>query len=130
MGVIGHIQVLLVPFSEPYCTITSTMPSVCLESSLLELWGNNGAYDVVTDREIGNLTQQNLLDKINSVNKSGIFLSPKLFSNFLGEISYDANGKIVGAKAMVIQWFTRANLTLAQLEAKPGKQRHLQFRYL
>jgi hypothetical protein len=96
------------------------MSSVCFESSLLELWGNNGAYDDVTEREIGNLTQQTLLDKINSVNKSGIFLSPKNFANFLGEISYDGNGKIVGAKAMVIQWLSRANLTLAQLEAKPG----------
>lgn len=63
--------------------------TVCLETSILELWGNNGAYDSVTDSEIASLTQQTLLDKINGVNKSGIFLGPKKFANFLGEISYD-----------------------------------------
>ena len=60
-----------------------------MESSILELFGNNGAYDDVTEREIYNLTQQTLLDKINGVNKSGIFLGPKSFSSFLGDISYD-----------------------------------------
>ena len=60
-----------------------------MESSILELFGNNGAYDDVTEREIFNLTQQALLDKINGVNKSGIFQGPKNFAGFLGDISYD-----------------------------------------
>ena len=76
-------------FSEPYCTSINSMPMVCMETSILELWGNNGVYDAVTDGDIASLTQQTLLDKINSVNKSGIFLGQKKFANFLGEISYD-----------------------------------------
>jgi hypothetical protein len=85
-------------YSEPYCTFTTQMPMVCLETSLLELWGNNGAYDDATEREIFNLTQQTLLDKINSVNKSGIFLGEKQFSNFLGGITFDQVNTIVSNK--------------------------------
>jgi hypothetical protein len=69
--------------------MTTQSPLVCLENSILELFGNNGAYDDVTEREIFNLTQQTLLDKINNFNKSGIFLGQKKFSNYFGEISYD-----------------------------------------
>lgn len=75
--------------TEPYCTTISQTPLVCLETSILELFGNNGAYDNVTEKEILGLTQQSLLDKINNVNRSGIFLGPKRFSDFFGEISFD-----------------------------------------
>lgn len=60
-----------------------------MEMSVLELFGNNGVYDDVTEKEIYNLTQQTLLDKLNGVNKSGIFLGPKNFASFFGDISYD-----------------------------------------
>jgi hypothetical protein len=96
------------------------MPMVCLETSILELWGNNGAYDDVTDGEIASLTQQTLLDKINSVNKSGIFLGTKNFASFLGETSYDQSGRIVGAKATVIRWFSKAHVENASQDVQPG----------
>ena len=38
---------------------------VCLEWSILELWGSDGTYDEITDEEIATLTQQSILDKIN-----------------------------------------------------------------
>ena len=57
-------------YPEPYCEIVNTMPTVCLEMSILELWAHDGKYDETTDREIEMLTKESILDKINSVNKS------------------------------------------------------------
>ena len=74
------------------------MPTSCFEFSILELWGNDGAYDETTDDVIASLTRESILEKINDVNKSGIYLHDKNFTNYLGEISYDENGRIVGAR--------------------------------
>ena len=88
---------------------------VCLEWSILDLWGSDGTYDEITDEEIATLTQQSILDKINDVTKSGIFLHHKNFLNYLGQISYDENGKIIGAKATVMRWFGTLNSTATLL---------------
>ena len=88
---------------------------VCLEWSILELWGSDGTYDEITDEEIATLTQQSILDKINDVTKSGIFLHHKNFLNYLGQISYDENGRIIGAKATVMRWFGTLNSTATLL---------------
>jgi hypothetical protein len=39
----------------------------------------------------------------------------KNFSDFLGEISYDSEGRIVGAKATMMRWFGTMNATDALL---------------
>ena len=71
-------------YPEPYCEIANKMPTVCLELSLLELWGHDGHYDDVTDQEIEDLTIESILEKINNVNKSGVFLVNKNFTDYLG----------------------------------------------
>ena len=48
------------------------MKYACIEMSILELWANDGKYDEKTDEIIENLTYENVIDKINSVNMSGI----------------------------------------------------------
>jgi len=81
----------------------------CLEWSILELWGNEGVYDEYTDAEIASLTRESILDRINNVTKSGIFLQDKNFADYLGEKTYDEEGRIIGAKATIIRWFGRLN---------------------
>jgi len=102
-------------YPEPYCTVVEIMPTACFESSLLELWANDGEYDKQTEEDIFNLTQEELLDKVNSVNKSGVFLVPTDFTKYLGGIEYDEQGKIVGAQATTMRWFGNMNMTAAKL---------------
>ena len=102
-------------YPDPYCEIVNKMPTVCLELGLLELWAHDGHYDEVTDKEIAELTQQSILDKINSVNKSGVYLVDKNFVDYLGGVTFDANGKVIGAQASVIRWFGKLNATDALL---------------
>ena len=102
-------------YPEPYCEIVNTMPTVCLEMSILELWAHDGKYDETTDREIEMLTKESILDKINSVNKSGVYLMERNFTSLLGGIKYDPDGKIVGAEATIMRWFVKMNATEALL---------------
>lgn len=102
-------------YPEPYCDMVNKMPTVCLELGLLELWANDGHYDDKTDQEIASLTQESILYKVNNVNKSGVFLTQKKFSDYLGGISYDEKGKIIAARASVIWWFGKMNATEALL---------------
>ena len=102
-------------YPEPYCEIANTMPTVCLELGLLELWAHDGHYDSRTDAEIASLTRESILDKVNNVNKSGVYLVNKKFTDYLGGIKYDSNGRIVEATASVILWFGKLNATEALL---------------
>ena len=119
-------------YPDPYCDMVSRMPMTCLEWSILELWGNDGAYDEATDAEIASLTQESILEKINNVTKSGIFLLNKNFADYLGEKTYDDQGRIIGAKAAVMRWFGRLNATESLINPvkdrdEPIDQRTLDF---
>ena len=68
---------------------------------------------MVPDFEIENLTQDQILDKINNYNLSGLYLQRKDFSSYIGDLKYDSDGRIVGAKATLMQWFGKMNGTEA-----------------
>ena len=74
----------------------------------MELFGVPGDYN---ETLIENLTQDQLIEAINTVNISGVFLSDRNFTKFLGDIERNSTGHIIGAKATFINWFSEANLT-------------------
>ena len=76
----------------------------CIEMSILELYylTEQNKYD---DETITALTDQDVIDKINTNNtKSGITGSPFYPESYLGSITRDDDGRIVGAKAMLINF--------------------------
>jgi len=73
-------------FPNPYCDMVESMETVCMENSILELWANGGKYDMETDMAIAELTREKILDRLNSVNVSGVFLVKKNFSEFLSGV--------------------------------------------
>ena len=102
-------------YPEPYCEIVTGMETACFEQTILELWANDGQYDDRTDDTIENLTQEDVLEKINNYNTSGVFLIKKNFTELLSGLSYDEDGKIVGARAAVVRWFSQMNTTAAKI---------------
>ena len=63
------------------------MDFACLEMSILELWANDGKYDEATDKAMASLTNQDVLDKLNSFNKYEIIqilLKYVIFLNLWG----------------------------------------------
>ena len=102
-------------YPEPYCSIVKQSPRVCYEESLLELWGNNGKFDKVSDKVIENITEEDILEAVNGKNKSGIFMIDKDFTKYLGEIVRDKDGRIVAAGAATITLIGKVNSTDVKL---------------
>ena len=93
-----------------------TIEYACIETSILELWANDGKYDEQTTNDINNLTYEDILDKINDVKKSGVYLIEKNFTAMLSGITYDnATGRIIGARATRMNWLGKMNTTSAKL---------------
>jgi hypothetical protein len=108
-------------YPQPYCSFVVGMPRACFETSILELFGHDGAYDEVTARRMESLTDEEVLRIINTQNTSGIFLLPANFTSYLSGIRRDESGRIVAAEATYIQWFGRMNMTAAKLNPAEGR---------
>ena len=108
-------------YPDPYCNFSASMEAACLELSILELWANNGSYDEKTDEAIDNLTIEEVIDKVNNVKTSGVFLKKRNFTSMLSGITWDENGRIIGAKAAVIHWLGKMNTTSALSNPVEGR---------
>lgn len=56
-------------YPDPYCKVVNNLDFACLEIGLLELWAHDGKYDEQTDELIQNLTDEQVLEKVNGFNK-------------------------------------------------------------
>ena len=108
-------------YPDPYCNISASMEAACLELSILELWANDGQYDEQTDEAINNLTIEEVINKVNDVKTSGVFLIERNFTSLLSGITRDENGRIIGAKAAVINWLGKMNTTSALSNPVKGR---------
>ena len=125
----GYVSSSLYP--EPYCSIVGLLPTTCFETSILELWASSGQYDDTSEREIMELTLDKVLEKVNSVNTSGLFLTELDISGYLSGVERDGSGRIVSASATVMRWFGDMNMTAAkETGGVPGRGEPLDPRML
>lgn len=117
-------------YPSPYCGVVENMPSACFEHSILELFGNDGAYDDVTDKIIEELTDDEVLRRINGMNSSGIFLIPFNFTSLLSQVEFNGDGEIVSAKATYMLFFGQMNMTAAKTHPAPGRSEPIDPRML
>lgn len=75
-----------------------TKTPLCLENSLLEIWGNNGSYDE-TNNTIWTKTDDQILSDINLIKNSKIYNSPINLNRFLGSIN-KTDSTVNSAKAL------------------------------
>ena len=105
-------------YPEPYCSVFNSFDDICFEDSIFELFGEHGSIDPYF---IQNLSQPKILEIVNrKLQRSGLFSVKKPFKDLLGDISYDDQGKIIGAKSMRFNFYGKMNVTEAHLE-KIGK---------
>jgi len=98
-------------YPDLYCGCVEATETACFEQNIVELWGDQGAFNDVSDLKIAGLTQKEILDTINNKNVSQIFLKDFNFQELLGDIKYGDNGEIVGAGAVEMKFFTTVNVT-------------------
>ena len=115
-------------YPELYCGCIEATETACYEESIVELWAEQvstvadnqirrlqkylrdlqqrfsfqGAYNKWSDLRIQRLTQQEILDTINTKNTSQIFMQDKSFLSMLGNIRYNEWGQVVGAGAVEV----------------------------
>ena len=94
-------------YPEPYCQFVQSAPSVCMEDSILELFAEDGEFETGV---FSVLSDEEILEVVNTRNKSGLFNMEKDFSKVLSEISYNSTGHIVGAGVATITWVAKVNL--------------------
>ena len=83
-----------------YCDIVETLEDKCGEYSLLEMWN----YDKTL---ISNLTNQDIINAINTVDESPVFGYPTNYINYLGSVEYNVTGHAVKAKSVRSIWLER-----------------------
>ena len=80
-----------------YCDIVETLEDKCGEYSLLEMW----KYD----REvISSLTEQEIINSINTMDTSPVFGYSTNFINYLGQVECNSTGHAVKAKSVRSIW--------------------------
>ena len=96
------------------------MDTACFITSILELWANNGRFDQITDERIAGLTLEGVIDQVNTVNTSGVFLIDRDFLSTLGGAKkFDDQGRLIYATSASLQLIGKMNGTLAVEEGVP-----------
>ena len=107
-------------YPQPYCYFMKSMThDVCFERSILELWGVDGKFP--HSLAFNDLTTSSILEEINHSNHSGVFNHQNDFKKLLGGVEKDSGGNIVTAKAAMMFWFTKANITKDLIESSDIK---------
>lgn len=89
---------------ETYCGFLESMTQECMEHSILEVWGYD--HDIISD-----LTSEQIIEDVNNIDTSAVFGFPTNFTEFLGKVELDAEGRVIKAGASRQIWVTDINLT-------------------
>ena len=102
-----------------YCQLIGTFDSQCLEQSLLEIWMYN-------EKIIDKLSQQDIINAINVLDRSPYFGFKYNYAELLGSIKRNQTGHIISAKAALYNLVTVVDLENIQnrnfLEKGAGPQ--------
>ena len=88
--------------SDVYCSLVEAAEYKCYERSILEIWG----FD---KNIIEKLTDEQILEDVNSVETSAVFGSPTNFTSMLGNIERDSSGRLVKAGTSLETWVSDLN---------------------
>ena len=90
-----------------YCEVIETFDKQCLEQSLLEIWLYN-------EKTINRLTQQDIINEINVLDRSPYFGFKYNYSDLLGSVKRNETGHIISATAVLYYLVTVVDLNNIQ----------------
>ena len=96
----------------PLCPALNNLKKACLEDSILELFGKSGNISL---NDIEKLTNDHIVDVINTRNVSEMFSIAKDFRSMLGDVQYNATGHIISARVASLCLYGKMNVTEANL---------------
>lgn len=105
----GTIDVVSLAPTSLYCTIYNRLERSCYMRSILDIW----KYD---SNVIRNLTIENVLDSINTITISPSLGHDMNYTQLLGDIIRDDDGRIVSAKAVKSQWFLHVDFSKVDMD--------------
>ena len=94
-----------------YCDLVSTLDKRCAELSLLEIWDFDGEI-------INNLSQQEILDAVNTLDKSPWFFSKRNYLDDLSGLTRNSSGHVIGAQTMWTQMLLEVSLCYQSVATK------------
>lgn len=97
-----------------YNKFYSSMPTACIDISILEMWGYSNATLYAT------LTDQDVINAINTINLSATFSFPMEFKELLGGVTTNSSGHVVAARTALSH--TVMQVTKARIEDDPTNQ--------
>ncbi|XP_071537135.1 NPC intracellular cholesterol transporter 1 homolog 1b-like [Panulirus ornatus] len=99
-----------------YYTFYQLIPTQCLEMSILEIWGDNKTI-------IEQLTDEDVINDINTASMSATYGYPMDFLGVLGGIMRNETGHVVGARssmAQLVMELNRTDVDMTQLANDAG----------
>lgn len=99
-----------------YYQFYKIMPTACLEMSILEMWGYNATL-------FAGLTDEDVVNAINTVTMSATYSYPMNFTDFLGGVVRNASGHVVAARtalAQVVMQVARSRLDSGDAQNHAG----------
>lgn len=92
-----------------YCDIVNSFELGCVKKSILDLW----KYNITT---IASLTQDEIIDKINSTKISPVLGHDMEYVSSLGGVERNNDGKIISAKSIILIWFLHVNFSSVDMQ--------------
>lgn len=89
---------------EFYCGFLNKFSLTCLQYNILDLWSSNLG-------SITNITQEDIINKINTVSVNPISGHSMNYTKLLGGVKYNRTGQIVSAEALLFTWYTVVNMS-------------------
>ncbi|XP_014230059.1 protein patched homolog 3-like [Trichogramma pretiosum] len=93
---------------EVFCPIYNSLAKGCLLFSIMDIWEFNSTL-------IKSQTKEDIVSKFNSVNISPTLGHPLNYSQLLGGITRDEEGRIISAKVVKTQWTVYVNFSLMDM---------------
>ncbi|XP_031837456.2 patched domain-containing protein 3 [Nomia melanderi] len=94
---------------ELYCKIVNNLPKACLISSLVDIW----EYDT---NVILQKSKNEIIRDVNKIKVSPTLGHPLNFTNLLGGITTDEQGRIISATAVKTQWAVHINFSKVDMD--------------
>ncbi|XP_076246094.1 patched domain-containing protein 3 isoform X2 [Calliopsis andreniformis] len=94
---------------ELYCNVVNNLPKACLVNSIVDIWEFDSSIILQKSKE-------EIVNDLNKIKASPTLGHPLNFTDLLGGITRDEQGRIIAAKAVKTQWAVHINFSKVDMD--------------